>query len=442
MEKLTVVLQDGTTKIDGKLRLDLDKAAVKLPDGAATLASAGGGLTVAAGLAADGAADWNVTGDIGAKGLAATSPRFGGAALGLAALDVRDLRANQALDIDASGFVLSGLTAKAEEGKAADVKLASLNVIGIEVRGGSAVTVKQVLLGALEAALSERLAELAGGGDEGEEETAPAGEPAQVAIGRVALAEPGKIKITDGSVEPAFVANVDLRKLEVTNLNTGDTSAKTQVAVDGTVNEFTKLKADGWVSPFGAKKSFDLTGGIEALELHPVSPYAAKMVGMNLESGRLSVAGKGAADAGKLDAKVDLDLLGLKFTPLTPEDQKRLSASVGMPVETVVGLLEDSEGRIKFAVPVKGDLENPDFDLNEVIGKAVGGAIVAAASGAGLAGRLGGRRQGRVQAGQLRAGRRRTGAQRADLHRQPGAPDEGAAEAGGANVRPRHGRRF
>jgi len=45
-----------------------------------------------------------------------------------------------------------------------------------------------------------------------------------------------------------------------------------------------------------------------------------------------------------LDAATKLNLLNLRFSPLSPEDSKRLSAATGVPIETAVGLLEDSDG--------------------------------------------------------------------------------------------------
>jgi outer membrane protein OmpA-like peptidoglycan-associated protein len=51
---------------------------------------------------------------------------------------------------------------------------------------------------------------------------------------------------------------------------------------------------------------------------------------------------------------------------------------MGVPIETVVGLLQDSKGRIELGIPISGDLRSPEFDLSQTIGRAVSGAITAA----------------------------------------------------------------
>ncbi|MCP5372961.1 MAG: DUF748 domain-containing protein [Hyphomicrobiales bacterium] len=374
LEQVALVLAGGRLDAQAKGKATLRGAAVTLPDGTAGLESGEAGFQATA--AGPG---WTLAGDLAARGLRASSGALGGAEVAVDDLSLAGLKAADSLDVDLARVALGGVAAKVADGKAARLDLKALEVTGVQVRGGADLTVAQVLLRALDAAVSRALLDQAGGA---EEKPAPAGERPRVKVGRLALADGAKVVVRDESVTPAFSATVDLTTLEVKDLDTTDPAQRTTLAVAGTVNEFTKLKVDGWVAAFGDKPSFDLAGGIQALELFPVSPYAAQAVGMNLESGRLSADGTGKAESGKLDAKVNLDVLGLKFSPLSPEDQKRLSASVGMPVETVVGLLEDSEGRIKFSVPVKGDLENPDFDLSQVIGKAVGGAIAAAATGA------------------------------------------------------------
>ena len=71
-------------------------------------------------------------------------------------------------------------------------------------------------------------------------------------------------------------------------------------------------------------------------------------LGVNLESGRLSAKAAGKVVDGQLDAATKLNLLNLRFSPLSPEDLKCLSAATGVPTEVAVGLLEDSDGKIEL----------------------------------------------------------------------------------------------
>lgn len=109
-----------------------------------------------------------------------------------------------------------------------------------------------------------------------------------------------------------------------------------------------------------------------------MSPYAAQAVGVNVESGRLSLDVSAAAERGNLKGLLDLTLRDLGFSALSPADAQRLSASVGVPIGTVVGLLQDDEGRIHLSLPISGDLANPSFDPSDAIRQALTGALQAA----------------------------------------------------------------
>ena len=56
-------------------------------------------------------------------------------------------------------------------------------------------------------------------------------------------------------------------------------------------------------------------------------------MGVNLESGRLSAKAAGKVVDGQLDAATKLNLLKLRFIPLSPEDLKRSYAATGVPTE-------------------------------------------------------------------------------------------------------------
>jgi len=183
------------------------------------------------------------------------------------------------------------------------------------------------------------------------------------------------VALRDGSVEPAVGSDVRFKELEVRGIDTADPDRSMRVHLLGTINEFAEVGIDGAIAPLKEEPDFDLTASLRNVELHPLSPYAERMFGTRLDSGRLTVEAAGKADAGTLEGQADIDLLGVAFEPLSAEDAQRLSENVGAPIETVVGLLEDDEGRIKLTLPVGGTVAEPEVDLSEAIGKAVGGVL-------------------------------------------------------------------
>jgi hypothetical protein len=203
-------------------------------------------------------------------------------------------------------------------------------------------------------------------------------EGATFAMNSFSVADGGTLRYRDASVTPNANFILDVKGLQVLNLDTGDPRQRTQIRLDATINQYTEVAINGWAAPFGKAPDFDLKASVRRLELPPLSPYAARVIGLNVEGGRLSADASAAADAGKLDGALDLTLRDLGFSPLSKADAERLSASVGVPIETLVGLLQDDEGRIQLKLPVAGDLRNPSFGLGDAMRQALAGAVQAA----------------------------------------------------------------
>ncbi len=200
----------------------------------------------------------------------------------------------------------------------------------------------------------------------------------KVSLGRFTLADPAKALFTDGSVSPPVRMAADIKTLQVSNLNMEDPQQRTDLRLSAVVNGFSQIDASGWAMPFAPSPSFDVLAQVKDLELPPLSPYAAQAVGVNIDGGRLNLKADAKAERAALDGVVQIDLRGLAFGALSKEDEERLSAKVGVPINTAVSLLQDAEGKIDLRVPISGNLASPDFDLSDAIGQAVTGAMTAA----------------------------------------------------------------
>ncbi len=276
------------------------------------------------------------------------------------------------------------LTAAIGGGELARARLATLSLTGGRLAVDGALAADALVLRKPDVELNDRLfAAFA---------SAPAGRPAppaaqgapstapspRLALGRVAVADGGTLVFLDGSVRPPLRLKTEIKVLEAQGLDTGDPARQTDLKLDSVVNDFSKVQLLGWVQPFAKVPNFDLNGRIGDLELPAFSPYAAQTVGLNLEKGRLSARLDARASGGALAGRADFDVDNLGFSALSKDDAERLSAKMGVPIETVVGLLQDSRGRIELGIPVSGDLRSPEFDLSQAIGRAVSGAITAA----------------------------------------------------------------
>jgi hypothetical protein len=209
-------------------------------------------------------------------------------------------------------------------------------------------------------------------------EAQQAGDLPILKLGSLHLADGANFRFRDTTIQPNPTFDLALETLDIQNVNRAQPDLRTNLLVRGTLNEFTPIQASGWASPFADPMSFDLTASVQSLELPPLSPYSAQAVGVNLESGRLSVDTGAQSDRGKLQGKVMIDVQNLNLASASAADNP-ITGIIGMPVESAVGLLKDPSGRIQLNIPISGDVNSPSFDIGGVIRQALAGAVQAAA---------------------------------------------------------------
>lgn len=413
LKDISINAGGSTTKLGGNIDLTIDDLQAGLPvDGAAEgqrVAADQAKLSLAnlAVNAAGAETTISATGKTDVSGLSAKMPKTRDkppvdASIGHVHLDLSEINAalgkadpQWQVAVDAA---LNTLAATVGGGDLAKASLGDITLKNARANHALAISADSLSLGGTDVSLTkDAFAAFSGGGGQPAQGEPGASQPnggaesrggattqggvkPTVALGQFALASPTKLAFTDTSVSPEVRVKADVKALRVDNLNTADPSQQTDVRLKAVLNDFTDVDASGWVAPFGAKPSFDLLAQIKKLELPPLSPYAAKAVGMNIESGQLGLQADALAKSGNLDGAVKFEIQDLNLSALSKEDAERLSAEVGMPVETVVSLLQDSQGRINLRIPISGDLTAPSFDLSDAIGQAVTGAVGAAAT--------------------------------------------------------------
>ncbi len=196
-----------------------------------------------------------------------------------------------------------------------------------------------------------------------------------IRIERIGIEDQAKIWFTDTSVDPLVAVEAVVTGAELRNLDAAKPDEPAEVRLDADVNEFAKLRVSGWVRPLTRPPDFELEASVVALQLPPFSPYAAEMLGVELDSGALTARAQAAAVEGALAGFVDMELDNLQFARQTAETEDRFTSGVGVPVERLAALLQDSGGRIALSLPVAGTLDRPDVDLSDAITQAVGGAL-------------------------------------------------------------------
>jgi len=209
---------------------------------------------------------------------------------------------------------------------------------------------------------------------------APAGAPANVPpapaasihIGAITLTR-GRLTFTDNFIKPNYTANITALTGKIGAI--GTSAAPAPVTLQGKLDENAPVNIDGTINPLAPAASVDITGKATGVELTNLSAYSSAYTGYPIEKGRLNGDVHYVLEQRKLTGDNHLVIEQLTFG-----DRIESPGASHLPVKLAVALLKNARGEIDVNVPVSCSLEDPQFSLGGLIGRALGGLIGKAAT--------------------------------------------------------------
>jgi hypothetical protein len=191
------------------------------------------------------------------------------------------------------------------------------------------------------------------------EEEKKRGEAIEVRIDRIRI-EKGSIDFEDGKVgdPPSRMKWRDL-DFEIRDLRYPLASLHSPVTLNGKMKgkaEEGSITLNGWIDA----KTMDMETSlnIRQIEVKTFEPYYRKRVTAEIESGTLDMHSDIVVKDRRIDAPGELDLINLHI-------REGGGTVFWIPAETLVSLLEKKGHQIKAKFHVKGNVENPQFSLQE-----------------------------------------------------------------------------
>jgi Domain of Unknown Function (DUF748) len=212
---------------------------------------------------------------------------------------------------------------------------------------------------------SVNFAEVVPGGGEKQDK---GGAPLRASVRRLAL-ENGTLHFADRSLETPFEVTMGELTGTVTGLRTaaGDPA---RLQIEGRVGEYGSVRIRGTTDLDQPKSLANVTARFENVSLAQLTPYVAKFAGYRVRSGRVSA---------ELRYRVrDARLVGenrFVFQELELGEKVERAGAPDLPLELAVALLADAKGRITLDIPVRGNLNDPQFDFGGLIARALGNVI-------------------------------------------------------------------
>ncbi|PLY05762.1 MAG: hypothetical protein C0625_11840 [Arcobacter sp.] len=181
-----------------------------------------------------------------------------------------------------------------------------------------------------------------------------------------------KMTFEDKNLPIPFKTDITKLNGEFSRLNS-NSSKPTKLSLEGTVDEYGYTKISGIVDINDIKLLTDTNLLFKNLAIKNFTPYSGKFVGREIESGKLNLDLKYNIKKSDLKAENSVIISNIKFgnTVESPD-------AVNLPLDLAIALLENSEGVIDLELPVKGNVDDPEFSIAPIVWKAFTNLIVKA----------------------------------------------------------------
>ncbi|MGH8180632.1 MAG: DUF748 domain-containing protein [Steroidobacteraceae bacterium] len=175
----------------------------------------------------------------------------------------------------------------------------------------------------------------------------------------------GTADYADFSMQPNFATGIQDLHGTIEGLSS-DPSSRANVSLKGKVDRYAPVDISGVVNLLSATTYTDISMKFRGLELTRMTPYAVRFAGYKIASGTLDADLHYKVDHGTLNADHTLVIDQLQLG-----DQVPSAHATKLPLRLAVALLKDRDGVIRLGLPVTGSLNNPQFSLGPLIGKAL-----------------------------------------------------------------------
>ncbi len=195
----------------------------------------------------------------------------------------------------------------------------------------------------------------------------------------------GRLDFADNSLPLPFRTLIADIQANIRDLDSA--SAKPlSLEFNGSVDGYAPVVIEGRGSPLADQQDGELRLSFRGVDIATMSPYSGTYAGYTIDSGSLTLDLRYALEGQQLDGQNHIVISQMKLGEPVESD-----LAVEVPLKLGLALLTDSAGVIDLSVPVSGDVDDPQFSLGSIIGKALMNVLVKAVTApfkllAGLAG--------------------------------------------------------
>ena len=194
-----------------------------------------------------------------------------------------------------------------------------------------------------------------------------------IRIGQVNMVD-SSMNFADMSLTPTFATGIENLNGTIKGLSS-EQLARADIDLKGQVDKYAPVFIRGQINPLSEQAYTDITTNFQGIELTHFSPYSGKYAGYKIEKGKLSL-----ELHYKLSQKILIGENHVVVDQFTFGEKIESPDATKLPVRLAIAILKDSHGVIDINLPVRGDLNDPQFSLAPLIIKAILNVIVKAST--------------------------------------------------------------
>lgn len=218
---------------------------------------------------------------------------------------------------------------------------------------------------------------LQSGIDEGKEEAVQekeeqSGKPMQLHVGSLRV-EDAAVTYDDHTLPDEFHFPITGLSVSADDLTTaGGNNAQLRATLPGGGHLMVR-----WKGNLANWKSYqDLFLSIKGLDMRQLGPWAVAYTGYPIEDGIFGLTTRLAINNSNLDNQNKIDIYKAKVG----DRRKDVSAEVKIPLKAALYILKDKDDKILIEMPVKGNIDNPEFNYMKLVWKTLGNLLVKVAT--------------------------------------------------------------
>ncbi len=193
---------------------------------------------------------------------------------------------------------------------------------------------------------------------------APDESPFIVNVERIHVRD-GELDFSDQSLVLPFATMIRELGGTITGVSS-QPGTRASIKLEGRVDEFGQAQVGGTINLFEPKVFTDLAVNFRNVALSPLTPYSATFAGRRIASGKLSLDLQYKLSNSELQGenKVLLEQFTLGERVNSP-------TAISLPLDLAIALLTDGDGKIDLSVPVRGNVDKPEFAYGALVWQAI-----------------------------------------------------------------------